>query len=187
MGKIQKRWTADEELVLCRMRAKGATIKEIAKTLGRTNYSVTNKVFKMINNCAIEKKGPSGIVIKDYTHSFGFTTKKHNTLKPYKKEESRSKINYDEVARRIENGGLRNIQKTLREYAQEVGLSISTLNGAYYNESQSQVRIKDRVRTFTVVTPTCVLEGANKNTDKPVIRVSIWKRLKSLLSSLLYS
>lgn len=193
MSKNQKRWSVNEELVLRRMRDEGSTIKEIAKELGRSKYSVANKAFQMINSCTIKKKGNISSKVhknlpKNFVYSLGtIPNSSRITNSNSKVTASKSKIDYDEVARRVENGGIRNIQKTLREYAKEVGLSVSTLHSAYYNESQSQVRIKDRVRLYTVISPTCVLEGANKNTDKPVIKISIWKKLKGLLSSLLYS
>lgn len=186
MSKTYKKWSAEEDLVISRMRKEGSTTKVIAAFLNRSERSVANRVQILINCCRLEKtkKATRGRI------NVGFcqTLPKTKTVKqPTVKRFGKGKIDYDEVARRIENGGIRNIQKTLRTYANEVGVSISTLHKAYYSESQAQTRIKDRVRLYTVISPTCVLEGANKNTDKPVVKVSIWKKLKSLLASLLCS
>ena len=54
---------------------------------------------------------------------------------------------------------------------------------AIFNES----REKDRVRAYTIVTPKGIIQGANKNTDKPIIKVNIWSKMKAWLSSLLLS
>jgi predicted transcriptional regulator len=187
MSKNYKKWTAEEELVISRMRKEGKTIKEIAKSLNRTESSVTFRIHQMINCCTLQKKGKSSVKThKNYTHAFGFSTKPE-IYPTGKKVSSKSKIDYDEVARRIENGGLRNIQKTLREYSKETGISIYALHRAYYSESQPRTRIKDRVRAYTIVTPKGVIHGANKNTDKPIIKVSIWSKMKTWLSSLLLS
>lgn len=187
MSKNYKKWTAEEELVISRMREKGNTIKEIAKSLNRTESSVTYRIHQMINCCTLEKKGKAGVKVhKNCTYALGFSTKP-GIYPTDKKVSSKSKIDYDEVARRIENGGLRNIQKALREYSKETGISIHALHKAYYSESQSRTRIKDRVRAYTIVTPKGVIHGANKNTDKPIIKVSIWSKMKTWLSSLLLS
>jgi lambda repressor-like predicted transcriptional regulator len=174
MSKTYKKWSAEEELVISRMRKEGSTIRTIAVFLNRSEASVASRVRQMLDECKLEKLN---------------AVQRMNEVKQKIKTPvvRKSKIDYEEIKKRIENGGIRNVQKTLREYSKETGISIHSLNNAYYSLSQTRTRIKDRVRTFTVVTPTCVLEGANKNTDKPVVKVSIWKKLKSLLSSLLYS
>ena len=171
MSKTYKKWSAEEELVISRMRKEGSTIRVIAKFLNRSECSVTNKIKQMLDACKLEKLD---------------AVKRMNECNKQSKARV-SKIDYEEIKTRIENGGIRNVQKTLRDYAKETGISINTLNQAYYSKSQTRTRIKDTVRLYTVISPTCVLEGANKNTDKPVIKVSIWKKLKSLLASLLYS
>lgn len=171
MSKNYKRWSAEEELVISRMRKEGSTIKTIAKFLNRSEASVTCKIHQMLDNCKLEKLD---------------AVQRMNACKKQSKVRV-SKIDYEEVKTRIENGGIRNVQKTLRAYAKEVGVSIGALNRAYYSESQTKTRIKDMVRLYTVISPTCVLEGANKNTDKPVLKISVWKKLKMWLSSLLYS
>ena len=186
MSKTYKKWSAEEDLVISRMRKEGSTTKVIASFLNRSERSVANRIQRLINCCLVEKtkKATRGRLNVGFCQTL---PKPKRAEQPKVKKFGRGKIDYDEIARRIENGGIRNVQKTLREYSKETGVSISALNRAYYNESQSQTRIKERVRLYTVISPTCVLEGANKNTDKPVVRVSIWKKLKALLSSLLYS
>ena len=181
-----KKWSVEEDLVINRMRKEGSTTKKIASFLNRSERSVANRIQRLINCCQVEKtrKATRGRASVMFCKTL---PKPKRSEQPKIKKFGKGKIDYDEVARRIENGGIRNIQKTLRTYASEVGVSISTLHKAYYSESQAQTRIKDRVRLYTVISPTCVLEGANKNTDKPVVRVSIWKKLKSLIASLLYS
>lgn len=186
MSKTYKKWSTEEDLVISRMRKEGSTTKVIASFLNRSERSVANRIQRLINCCQVEKikKATRGRINVGFCQTL---PKPKRSEQPKVKKFGRGKIDYDEVARRIENGGIRNIQKTLRAYASEVGVSITTLHKAYYSESQAQTRIKDRVRLYTVISPTCMLEGANKNTDKPVVKVSIWKKLKSLLSSLLYS
>lgn len=161
MSKTYKKWTVEEELVISRMRKEGSTIKTIAEFLNRSESSVNFKIHTMINSCKIEPIARKPRVIKV----------------------SKPKIDYDEVAKRIENGGLRNIQQTLREYARETGVSIHALHRAYYNESQSKTRIKDRVRAYTIVTPRGVIKGANKNSNAPIIKCSIWQKIKTWLYS----
>ena len=181
-----KKWSVEEDLVINRMRKEGSTTKKIASFLNRSERSVANRIQRLINCCQVEKtrKATRGRASVMFCKTL---PKPKRSEQPKIKKFGKGKIDYDEVARRIENGGIRNIQKTLRTYASEVGVSISTLHKAYYSESQAQTRIKDRVRLYTVISPTCVLEGANKNTDKTVVRVSIWKKLKSLIASFLYS
>lgn len=187
-NKKYKKWTAEEDLVISSMREKGATTKEIAKFLNRTPYSVSSRIKIMINCCTLKKK--NNINIKTTKHlrlEKPKVNKPVNSLKTNTNKKRESKIDYDEVARRIENGGLRNIQKTLREYSKEVGVSIRTLHYAYYSESQSKTRIKDRVRAYTIVTPKGLIQGANKNTDKPIININVWQKLKMWISSFLVS
>jgi IS30 family transposase len=167
MSKTYKKWSTEEELVISRMRKEGSTIRIIAKFLNRSEASVTCKIKQMLDACKLEKLD----AIKRMSEC-------------NKRKARGSKIDYKEIKTRIENGGIRNVQKTLRTYAKETGISINTLNQAYYSKSQTRTRIKDMVRVYTVISPTCILEGANKNTDKPVLKISIWKKLKSWLSSL---
>lgn len=171
MNKTYKKWSAEEELVISRMRKEGSTIRVIAKFLNRSEASVTCKIKQMLDACKLEKLD---------------AVKRMNECNKQSKARV-SKIDYEEVKTRIENGGIRNVQKTLRAYAKETGVSIGALNRAYYSESQAKTRIKDMVRLYTVISPTCILEGANKNTNKPVLKISVWKKLKMWLSSLLYS
>lgn len=171
MSKTYKKWSAEEELVISRMRKEGSTIRVIAKFLNRSEASVTCKIKQMLDSCKLEKL--------DAIKRMKECNKQSKTRV--------SRIDYEEIKTRIENGGIRNVQKTLRDYAKETGISINTLNQAYYSKSQTRTRIKDTVRLYTVISPTCILEGANKNTDKPVLKISVWKKLKMWLSSLLYS
>lgn len=163
-----KKWSREEDLVISRMRAEGKTIKEIAKALNRNIPGVTNHIWKLINKCELEK------------------LTRNQKRKRFK--EQGSKIDYDEVARRIENGGFGNIQACLRQYAKETGCSIATLHRAYYSESQTKLRIKDRVNAFTTITPKGYIKGAKKNTNEPINKnVGLWTKLKSWLSALLVS
>ena len=163
-----KKWSREEDLVISRMRAEGKTIKEIAKALNRNVPGVANHIWVLINKCELEK----------------LTT----TQKTLRNKNQDNKIDYDEVARRIENGGLGNIQACLRQYAKETGCNITTLNKAYYNESQSKLRIKDRVNAYTTITPKGYIKGAKKITNEPINKnVGLWTKLKSWLSTLLLS
>lgn len=164
-----KKWSREEDLVISRMRAEGKTIKEIAEALNRNVPGVANHIWVLINKCELEKLTRS--------------QKKERANK-----EQDSKIDYDEVARRIENGGLGNVQACLRQYAKETGCSITTLQKAYYSESQTKLRIKDRVNAFTTITPKGYIKGAKKNTNEPISKnVGLWTKLKSWLSTLLLS
>lgn len=160
-----KKWSREEDLVISRMRAEGKTVKEIAEALNRNVPGVSSHIWDLINKCELEKL--SGI---------------HRCKKP------KNNIDYDEVARRIENGGFGNIQACLRQYAKETGCNITTLHKAYYNESQTKLRIKDRVNAFTTITPKGYIKGAKKNTNEPISKnVGLWTKLKSWLSTLLLS
>lgn len=163
-----KKWSREEDLVISRMRAEGKTVKEIAKALNRNVPGVSHHIWVLINKCELEK------------------LTRNQKRERFKEQDS--KIDYDEVARRIENGGLGNIQACLRQYAKETGCNITTLHKAYYNESQTKLRIKDRVNAFTTITPKGYIKGAKKNTNEPISKnVGLWTKLKSWLSTLLLS
>jgi hypothetical protein len=163
-----KKWSREEDLVISRMRAEGKTVKEIAEALNRNVPGVANHIWVLINKCELEK------------------LTRNQKRERFKEQDS--KIDYDEVARRIENGGLGNIQACLRQYAKETGCNITTLHKAYYNESQTKLRIKDRVNAFTTITPKGYIKGAKKITNEPISKnVGLWTKLKSWLSTLLLS
>lgn len=165
---IYKKWSREEDLVISRMRAEGKTIKEIAKALNRNFPGVANHIWVLINKCELEK------------------LTRNQKRERFKEQDN--KIDYDEVARRIENGGLGNIQACLRQYAKETGCKITTLHKAYYNESQIKLRIKDRVNAYTAITPKGYIKGAKKITNEPINKnKGLWMQLKSWLSTRFFS
>ena len=153
--KTWKKWTTEEDLVISSMRAEGKPSKEIAEKLGRSYYSVTNRINTLIQRCELSKQ-------------------------PGKK----TVVDYDEVAKRVSaNPG--NIQKVFREYAEEAGISVHTVHGAYYHKKPNRIRIKDRGKLFTTACVGGFVPMNHKNTNKPVIKCSIWSKIKRwLLTSL---
>ena len=77
-----KKWSAEEDSVISRMRAEGKSIREIAKSLNRSFSSVQGRVRILLGECKLQK-----IVITGYSRS----------VKPKTtgtKKTKKSKINY---------------------------------------------------------------------------------------------
>ena len=156
-NKTWKKWTNDEDLVIISMRAEGKTAREIAKKLNRTDWSVRNRIKKLINECKVELKRTKS-----------------------------SPLDYDKIGEYVsKNPG--NISEAFRKYAKDYGCSIHSVHGAYYCRSNKvkQKRVKDRGNFFTVVGKNGHTTGNCKNTTN-IKRSNLWTKIKDwLLQSLL--
>lgn len=116
-----KKWTNDEDLVIISMRAANKTSIEISKELGRSFWSVRNRIKKLINECKVELK---------QTRS--------------------APLDYDKIGDYVaRNPG--NIQNAFRKFAKDNGCSVSSVHSAYYCKSRRKQRVKDSGNFFTLV------------------------------------
>lgn len=157
-NKTWKKWTNDEDLVIISMRAEGKTASEIAKKLNRTDWSVKNRIKKLINECRIELKRVRS-----------------------------APLDYDKIGEYVSKSP-GNIRSAFKKYAKDYGCSISGVNNAYYcksNKKGNKIRVKDRGNFFTVVGKNGHTTGNCKNTTN-IKRSNLWTKIKDwLLQSLL--
>lgn len=56
----RKRWIPSDDEILCRMRAQGASLRDMAKVLNRTFNAVAIRTHDLIQTGTLERVGPSG-------------------------------------------------------------------------------------------------------------------------------
>jgi predicted transcriptional regulator len=177
MSKTYKKWSANEDKVISRMRKEGSTTMKIAAFLGRSERSVANRIQKLINCCQLEKtkKATTGRINIGYVKTKPTVEEKNEIRVP-----KRSKIDYYEVAKRVANG-FGNIQAVFRQYAKETGVSVTSIHRAYYNPSQNYTRIKDLVVMFMAAGRGGILPPNCKNINEKPKKNNVWTKLMTWL------
>lgn len=153
-----KKWTNEEDLVIISMRKEGKTAKDIAVVLGRTEKTIYVRISKLINECKVEKKSGGCI----------------------------ARLDYEKIAKYVSENP-NNLRNAFRKYAQEIGVSWSSVASAYYSKNylKNQTRVKDKGVLFTVVGKNGHTVHNSKNC-KTIKRSNLWSKMKEwLLSSLL--
>lgn len=160
-----KKWSAEEDSVISRMRAEGKSIREIAKTLNRSFSSVQGRVRILLGECKLQK-----IVITGYSRS----------VKPKTtgtKKTKKSKIDAQKVLQYVSETPW-NISSAFRKYSEESGIPVKTINNAYYCKSSRRTRIKDMGPALSVVGIAGHTVNNGKNTNALCVPSSLWQKIK---------
>lgn len=163
-----KKWSAEEDLVISRMRAEGKSIREIAKALNRSFPSVQGRVRILLGECKLQK-----IVITGYSRS---VKPKTTSTKKTKK----SKIDAQKVLQYVSETPW-NIQAAFKKYSEESGISVKAINNAYYCRSPHRTRIKDMGPALSVVGVNGHTVKNGKNTNDLYRPSNIWHKIRRLL------
>lgn len=160
-----KKWSAEEDLVISRMRTEGKSIREIAKVLNRSFSSVQGRVRILLGECRLQK-----IVITGYSRS---VKPKTTGTKRCKK----SKIDAQKVLQYVSETPW-NIQAAFKKYSEESGISVKAINNAYYCRSPHRTRIKDMGPVLSIVGVGGHTTNNGKNTNDLYRLSSIWQKIK---------
>jgi hypothetical protein len=160
-----KKWSAEEDLVISRMRAEGKSIREIAKALNRSFSSVQGRVRILLGECKLQK-----IVITGYSRS----------VKPKTtgtKRGKKSKIDAQKVLQYVSETPW-NISSAFKRYSEESGISVGAIHAAYYCRSPHRTRIKDMGPALSIVGVNGHTVNNGKNTNHLCIPSNIWYKIK---------
>lgn len=161
-----KKWSAEEDAVISRMRTEGKSIREIAKALNRSFSSVQGRVRILLGECKLQK-----IVITGYSRS---VKPKTTSTKKTKK----SKIDAQKVLQYVSENPW-NIQAAFRKYSKESGISTKTIANAYYCKSKRRARIKDMGPALSIVGVKGHTINNGKNTNHLHKPSNIWYKIKT--------
>lgn len=160
-----KKWSAEEDIVISRMRAEGKSIREIAKALNRSFPSVQGRVRVLLGECKLQK-----IVITGYSRSV-----KPETIGT--KKTKKSKIDAQKVLQYVSETPW-NITSAFRRYSDESGIPVKTINNAYYCRSPHRTRIKDMGPALSIVGIGGHTTNNGKNTNDLYRPSSLWQKIK---------
>lgn len=161
-----KKWSAEEDAVISRMRTEGKSIREIAKALNRSFCSVQGRVRILLGECKLQK-----IVITGYSRSVKpktTGTKKHRI----------SKINAQKVLQYVSETPW-NISSAFKRYSKESGISVKAISNAYYCRSKRRTRIKDMGPALSIVGIKGHTVNNGKNTNHLHKPSNIWYKIKT--------
>lgn len=160
-----KKWSAEEDIVISRMRTEGKSIREIAKVLNRSFPSVQSRVRILLGECKLQK-----IVITGYSRS----------AKPIitgTKKCRISKIDAQKVLQYVSETPW-NISSAFKRYSDESGISVKAISNAYYCRSKHRTRIKDMGPALSVVGVKGHTVNNGKNTNDLYKSSSLWQKIK---------
>ena len=160
-----KKWSAEEDVVISRMRTEGKSIREIAKALNRSFSSVQGRVRILLGECKLQK-----IVITGYSRS----------VKPKTtgtKKTKKSKIDAQKVLQYVSENPW-NISSAFKRYSEESGISVKSISNAYYCKSNRKTRIKDMGPALSVVGIAGHTVNNGKNTNDLCAHSSLWQKIK---------
>ena len=160
-----KKWSAEEDRVISRMRTEGKSIREIAKVLNRSFCSVQGRVKILLGECKLQK-----IVITGYSRS---VKPKTISIKRGKK----SKIDAKKVLQYVSETPW-NISSAFRKYSEESGIPVKTIADAYYCRSSHRTRIKDMGPALSIVGTNGHTTNNSKNTNTLYRSSSLWQKIK---------
>lgn len=160
-----KKWSAEEDIVISRMRTEGKSIREIAKALNRSFCSVQGRVRILLGECKLQK-----IVITGYSRS---VKPKTTSTKKSKK----SKIDAQKVLQYVSETPW-NISSAFKRYSEESGIPVKTIAGAYYCRSSRRIRIKDMGPALSIVGTKGHTISNSKNTNTLYKSSSLWQKIK---------
>ena len=163
--RVYKKWSAEEDLVISRMRAEGKSINEIAKSLNRSFFSVQNRICILIEECKLRKKTITG-------YSRSVKPKTTGTKKTKK-----SKIDAQKVLQYVSETPW-NISSAFRRYSEESGIPVKTIAGAYYCRSSRRTRIKDMGPALSIVGVGGHTTNNGKNTNDLYKPSNLWQKIK---------
>lgn len=160
-----KKWSAEEDIVISRMRTEGKSIREIAKALNRSFHSVNGRVRILLGECKLQK-----IVITGYSRS---VKPKTTSTKKTKK----SKIDAKKVLQYVSETPW-NISAAFKRYSEESGISVKAINNAYYCRSPHRTRIKDMGPALSIVGVKGHTVNNGKNTNDLCVYSNLWYKIK---------
>ena len=160
-----KKWSAEEDLVISRMRTEGKSIRETAKALNRSYCSVQSRIRILLGECKLQK-----IVITGYSRS---VKPKTTSTKRGKK----SKIDAQKVLQYVSETPW-NISSAFRRYSEESGIPVKTIAGAYYCRSSRRTRIKDMGPALSIVGASGHTINNGKNTNDLYKSSNLWQKIK---------
>ena len=160
-----KKWSAEEDSVISRMRAEGKSIREIAKALNRSFSSVQGRVRILLGECKLQK-----IVITGYSRS---VKPKTTSTKKTKK----SKIDSQKVLQYVAETPW-NISSAFKRYSEESGIPVKSISNAYYCKSNCKTRIKDMGPALLVVGASGHTTNNGKNTNDLCVYSNLWYKIK---------
>lgn len=170
-----KKWTDEEDVVIIRLRKRGKSIPEIAKTLERTYGATSMRVSKLIGECKIKKKRytPTKRLSVGYMQC--------TQTSPTKIVKGRSKMDAAKILQYVSETPW-NIQSAFRRYSEESGFSVSSIHSFYYHRNKARTRLKDRGAVFTLVGKQGHTIENGKNTNHLWSKSNIWKVLKDFFT-----
>ena len=160
-----KKWSAEEDSVISRMRTEGKSIRDIAKALNRSFSSVQGRVRILLGECKLQK-----IVITGYSRSV-----KSKTIST--KGGNKSKIDAQKVLQYVSETPW-NISSAFRRYSNESGISVKAISNAYYCRSKRRTRIKDMGPALSVVGVKGHTVNNSKNTNDLCVYSNLWYKIK---------
>ena len=160
-----KKWSAEEDSVISRMRAEGKSIRDIAKVLNRSLPSVQSRVRILLGECKLQK-----MVITGYSRS---VKPKTTSTKKTKK----SKIDAQKVLQYVSETPW-NISSAFKRYSEESGISVGAIHAAYYCRSPHRTRIKDMGPVLSIVGVGGHTTNNGKNTNTLYKNSSLWQKIK---------
>lgn len=160
-----KKWSAEEDSVISRMRTEGKSVREIAKALNRSFSSVQGRVRILLGECKLQK-----IVITGYSRSV-----KSKTIST--KGGNKSKIDAQKVLQYVSETPW-NISSAFRRYSNESGIPVKAISNAYYCRSKRRTRIKDMGPALSVVGVKGHTVNNGKNTNDLCVYSNLWYRIK---------
>ena len=160
-----KKWSAEEDSVISRMRTEGKSIREIAKALNRSFSSVQGRVRILLGECKLQK-----IVITGYSRSV-----KSKTIST--KGGNKSKIDAQKVLQYVSETPW-NISSAFKRYSEESGISVKAINNAYYCRSPHRTRIKDMGPALSIVGINGHTTNNSKNTNNLYKSSNLWQKIK---------
>lgn len=160
-----KKWSAEEDIVISRMRTEGKSIRETAKALNRSYHSVQGRIRILLGECKLQK-----IVITGYSRS---VKPKTTSTKKTKK----SKIDAQKVLQYVSETPW-NISSAFKRYSEESGISVKAISTAYYCRSPYRTRIKDMGPALSIVGVRGHTTNNGKNTNDLYKYSSLWQKIK---------
>lgn len=160
-----KKWSAEEDSVISRMRTEGKSTREIAKVLGRSFSSVQGRVRILLGECKLQK-----IVITGYSRSVKPKTTGTKKCRI-------SKIDPQKVLQYVAENPW-NIQAAFRKYSKESGIPVKAISNAYYCRSKRRTRIKDMGPALSVVGVKGHTVNNGKNTNDLCVYSNLWYKIK---------
>ena len=160
-----KKWSAEEDAVISRMRTEGKSVREIAKALNRSFFSVQSRVKILLGECKLQK-----IVITGYSRSVKPTTTGTKKCRI-------SKIDSQKVLQYVSENPW-NIQAAFRKYSEESGIPVKAISNAYYCRSKRRTRIKDMGPALSVVGVKGHTVNNGKNTNNLCRPSNLWYKIK---------